>query len=269
MADAHALAYAQDGVVYLRDCLDKAWVARALAGVERLNAAPGPLSQVFPARTGAGAFISHIHAWRRDADIRAVALDSPLAGQFAAVIGAAQLQLLFDQSFTKEPGANAPTPWHHDISFWPVNGAPLVSAWIALDEVDADSGAVNFIRGSHLWAQRFRPTQPDTPEIRLLVNMGLPAAPNGWDVDPGKRISFDMTPGDVLLFDARTLHGARGNLRTGRARRALTIRYAGEGVRWLEGRHVLAFDVPINLRAGDPLSIADFPVAWPRQSLRS
>jgi len=264
MSPELSATYERDGVVCLRGCFNAAWVARAAAGLERQSSAPGPLSQVFPARKGSGAFLSHLHGWRRDPDIRAVALDSPLPQAVAEILGVSELRLFYDQSFTKEPGADAPTPWHQDLTFWPVQGGPLVSAWIALDHVDGESGAVHFLRGSHLLPQRYRPTQPDTPETRMLANMQLPPAPDGWAVSEPDRISFDLSPGDVLLFDARTLHGARGNRRTDRARRALTIRYAGEGVRWMDGAHALAFEQPIALRAGDPLSGRDFPLAWPR-----
>jgi ectoine hydroxylase-related dioxygenase (phytanoyl-CoA dioxygenase family) len=263
MADALAAAYAADGVVCLRACLDAGWVARARAGLERQNASPGPLSQRFPGRSG-GAFVSHLHGWRRDADIRAVALESPLPNACAAAMGEPVLRLLYDQSFTKEPGADAPTPWHHDLPFWPVDGGPLASAWVALDPVDAESGAVAFWRGSHLWPHRFRPTQPDTPATRQLRNMDLPPAPNGWQAPAADLVQFDLAPGDVLLFDARTLHGARGNRRPDRARRALTIRYAGEGCRWVEGPHALAFETPIALAGGEALSGPDFPVAFRR-----
>jgi ectoine hydroxylase-related dioxygenase (phytanoyl-CoA dioxygenase family) len=261
---AEAAAYARDGVVCLRGLLDAGWVARALAGLERQNAAPGPLSQAFAAGRGRGAFLSHLHGWRRDPDIRAVALESPLPQAVADVLGVDALRLFYDQCFTKEPGADAPTPWHHDLTFWPVEGGPLASAWIALDAVDGESGGVSFLGGSHLSPARYRPTQPDTPETRRLANMHLPPAPDGWAAPGPERIGFDLAPGDVLLFEARTLHGARGNRRPDRARRALTIRYAGPGVHWVEGAHALAFEQPIPLRQGEPLSGPDFPLAWPR-----
>jgi len=182
MSPELSATYERDGVVCLRGCFNAAWVARAAAGLERQSSAPGPLSQVFPARKGSGAFLSHLHGWRRDPDVRAVALDSPLPQAVAEILGVSELRLFYDQSFTKEPGADAPTPWHQDLTFWPVQGGPLVSAWIALDHVDGESGAVHFLRGSHLLPERYRPTQPDTPETRMLANMQLPPAPDGWAV---------------------------------------------------------------------------------------
>lgn len=252
--------FAADGVVCVRRCLSSHWVERARAGLDRQNASPGPLSQRFPARSGSGAFVSHLHGWRHDPDIRAVALNGPVPGLCRAVMQARALRLFYDQSFTKEPGADAPTPWHHDISFWPVSGGALATAWIALDPVDAESGAVAFWRGSHRWPQRFRPTQPDTPETALLRHMNLPPAPDGWKAPDADRVQFAMEPGDLLLFDARTLHGARGNRRTDRPRRALALRYAAEDCRWAAGRHALAFEHAVALADGDLLSGPDFPL---------
>lgn len=256
------VAYARDGVVCLRGVFGSDWVEKARAGLDRQNAHPGPLSQRFTAHLGGGAFLSHLHGWRSDPDIRALALESPLPAAVAAVMGAQELRLLYDQSFTKEPGADTPTPWHHDLTFWPVEGGRLASAWVALDIVDASSGAVHFLKGSHLEPRRWRPIQPDTPESCRLANMDLPRAPDGWAAPAGSRLSFGMVPGDVLVFDARTLHGARGNPNPNRPRRALTIRYADADVRWVTGAHVLGFEPPVTLATGAPLAGPDFPLAW-------
>lgn len=256
--------YARDGVVCLRGLLDACWIGRALAGLERQNANPGPLSQSFPARNGKGSFVSHLHGWRHDLDIRAVALESPLATSVATIMCEPELRLFYDQSFTKEAGANTPTPWHHDLTFWPVTGGPLASAWIALDPVNTESGAVHFLAGSHRDAARYRPTQPDSPNTMRMANMKLPLAPDGWAAPPDRLLAFDMAPGDVLIFDARTLHGARGNRNQHRPRRALTIRYASAQVRWATGIHALTFSPPITLEDGAPLDAPEFPLAYRR-----
>ena len=35
----------------------------------------------------------------------------------------------------KEPGTAARTPWHHDQSYYPVDGDDLCSLWIPVDPV--------------------------------------------------------------------------------------------------------------------------------------
>jgi len=37
---------------------------------------------------------------------------------------------------TKDPGTSKETPWHHDQSYYPVDGQNLVSLWIPVDAVE-------------------------------------------------------------------------------------------------------------------------------------
>lgn len=49
--------------------------------------------------------------------------------------------------------------------------------------------------------------------------------------DPGiKVLEWQMEPGDAVIFDYRTVHGARGN-QTTTGRRVLSLRWVGDDVR--------------------------------------
>jgi ectoine hydroxylase-related dioxygenase (phytanoyl-CoA dioxygenase family) len=41
-------------------------------------------------------------------------------------------------------------------------------------------------------------------------------------------LSWDMQPGDVLVFNAMTVHGSQGNLRMNTRRRAWAFRFVGD-----------------------------------------
>ena len=88
----------------------------------------------------------------------------------------------------------SPTPWHHDLTFWPVTGQQICSAWIALDPVDPANGGVEYVRGSHRWQERFRPTQPDEPGMSEKRNMDLPHAPNFSKNEDVERLAWQMQP---------------------------------------------------------------------------
>jgi hypothetical protein len=53
------------------------------------------------------------------------------------------------QVFCKVPGDCMAVPLHQDATYYPFTPSRTVSAWIALDDVDADNAAVEFVPGSH------------------------------------------------------------------------------------------------------------------------
>ena len=47
-------------------------------------------------------------------------------------------------------------------------------------------------------------------------------------------VTWDLEPGDAVIFSALTLHGATGNDTWDRRRRALSIRYTGDDARFIK-----------------------------------
>lgn len=48
------------------------------------------------------------------------------------------------------------TVQHHDITYWSVAGEQIVTLWLALDNVTDETGAVEYVKGSHRWGEHFR-----------------------------------------------------------------------------------------------------------------
>ena len=103
---------------------------------------------------------------------------------------------------TKAPGTSTQTRWHQDIRYWNYRDDRLLSVWLALGEENAENGVLEFIPGSHrmeLSRGRFDEKiyfRDDLEENRELIE---------------KRVSFRLSPGDVVLFHAKTLHRADFN----------------------------------------------------------
>ena len=76
-------------------------------------------------------------------------------------------------------------------------------------------------------------------------------------------LSWDLEPGDAILFHALVLHGSRGNNSAVRKRRALTTRWCGDDVVY----QPIGRQMPIlwkhGLESGDPLSGRIFPQVFP------
>ena len=54
---------------------------------------------------------------------------------------------------TKLPGEGKRISWHQDASYWPLTPSRVVSAWLAIDDVDVGNSAMQVIPGSHHHAQ--------------------------------------------------------------------------------------------------------------------
>ena len=55
--------------------------------------------------------------------------------------------------FCKEPGEQKQVVWHQDASYWPLTPSKVVTAWLAIDDVDEENGPMTVVPGSHVHGQ--------------------------------------------------------------------------------------------------------------------
>ena len=254
-------AFERDGAICLRQVIDEGWRRRLAAAIERDIAAPGPFHHGYESRTG------HFHAtsrkWTDDPDVRDYVFRSPLPALAAALLRSRKVNLLYDQMFVKEPGTEAPTPWHADHAVWPLEGRKVVSFWLALDPVTAESGRLEFVRGSHLWNKKYQPRSFTKSRLDYPT---LPGREDFPDIEAERErheiLAWDMAPGDLVVFTSNTLHGASGNARADRRRRGYTIRYTGDDIVYRPDELTMKVTLNPALQPGDPLDSELFPVVW-------
>ncbi|MFQ5983877.1 MAG: phytanoyl-CoA dioxygenase family protein [Woeseiaceae bacterium] len=174
------------------------------------------------------------------------------------------MNCFFDQLFVKEPGCEVPTPWHHDLPYWPLRGNQICSIWAPFDPVTSLSSGLEFIRGSHRWPQNFKPQAItkgaiDAEESGLEDMPDIEAHRDEYDI-----VSWDMAPGDLLLFHGRVVHGAGGNASVDTRRRAISTRWAGDDIRWDPRPGTLRLLWEPDLQPGAPLGGTIFPRIAPR-----
>lgn len=258
--------FERDGIVCLREAFDLSWVQELRDLADEMLTAENrhPVQSQDLAKDGdPGRFFNEMFIWPRHKGFKRVVFDSPIAAIAGTVMGADKANVLFDQLLIKEPGTSEPTPWHHDLPFWPFQGAQICTLWLALDEVTANSGAVEYIKGSHRWGKRYQPTsfvgdgRYQQKELEPLPD--LEAMRGDLDI-----VQFDMAPGDCTLHHGLTLHAAPGNQSTDQRRRAYITRWGGDEVTYdpRDGTQPMLHDP--GLKAGDLVECDLWPVVWKR-----
>jgi hypothetical protein len=155
-------------------------------------------------------------------------LTHPALGEWvAAITGAAMIQVWWVQLLYKPPalpGAQVATGvgWHLDWTYWRTSwaeGSELFTIWLALSDVAADCGPMQFVDGSNHW--------PDLEGgdffAQRLSSEGF-SVPDGatWQETPAL-----MRAGGCSVHDKLTLHGSGPNS-SDRPRRSLAIHCRSE-----------------------------------------
>ena len=229
-ADVRA-AFARDGAVCIRGCF-RDWMPVIADGIERNLREPGPLASESVQSGEPGSFFDDYCNWRRIPEFERVVRESPAARIAAEIMGSRSSQFFHDHVLIKEPGTLKPTPWHQDIPYYFLAGAQTVSFWIPVEPVR--DATLRLIAGSHRWPRWVKPVKwlDKADFYRPGVGDFLPVPDP--DTDHSLPVlEWHLDPGDAVLFDFRTVHGARGNLQPTR-RRVLSLRWVGDDVRYAE-----------------------------------
>jgi len=266
--------YEQNGAHVLRGVLPMEWIEVMREAVERILQQPGDASVEYTPKGKTGRYYGDFFIWRRDPAFRAFMQESPMPEIAAQVMDAQCLNFFYDQLLVKEPNTAEPTPWHQDLSYWPVRGNQVISVWVPFDAANEESGVVVYVKGSHKWGKLFAPSTfgDNTGFADTYAKAGLEPLPDiEAERDKYEILSWEMVPGDVLIHHPLTLHYASGNRsKTGR-RRGLALRYLGDDASFddrpgtfLENKKVMATVPAITLKDGEGFSGDLFPRVWPR-----
>ena len=202
----------QDGFVVLRGFIGSQWLAQLRRGYDNAVAnrydvdgwkqkiKPGAILQL-------GMPHSHIPEWNGHPYLaHIIAAGKQLLGD--------DIEYKYDQLIYKPPHNPVELLWHQDAGYgWPgkANFRGL-TCWLALSDVSADMGSLQFIPGSHLdgIAEHVDATYKNPINGALEV-----------DVAQERAVTVEYAAGDVSFHHGRTLHYSPGNS-TDRPRRGLS-----------------------------------------------
>jgi len=199
--------------------------------------------------------------WLWNAEWREFCFNPTLAQWAAQLVGARQIRLLEDNALYKAPKTGGELKWHQDHPYWPLAQANAVTAWVALDDVYLENGAMQMAVGSHLLGERlpaaFGTGTPYLQEKRpAAVKPVQDPEKAGLDIQ-----TIELKAGEVSLHHAFTWH-ASGPNETDQPRRACIARYVGDGTIWL-GSHRYEYnysDEEVGIEIGQPIDGHYFPL---------
>ena len=212
------------------------------------------------AESAAGRFRISSFNWRRLPAVGALCCGPPLPERVGFLMGSERVNFYGEQLFWKEAESLHRTAFHQDMPYFHVTGDKCCTVWLPLDAVGADNGMMGYVTGSHRWethAANGFVTQMPLPGSLLPRLPDLEGAEGDYDI-----VYYPARPGDAIVHHANTVHGATGNS-TGRDRRAFSLHYLGDDVRYQE-RDGAALDAGKSptLKDGDRMDSEEFPLVW-------
>jgi len=130
--------------------------------------------------------------------------------------------------FIKEAQSPAYISYHQDLTYWGLDPADIVTAWVALAPATLESGAMKFLPGSH--TTEILPHK-DTFAKDNLLTRGQEVA---VEVDEGKLVDVLLQPGEMSLHHVKLVHGSMPNKSDDR-RIGFAVRYVPSYVRQVAG----------------------------------
>ena len=224
--------FKKDGAIVLRKKFDISWVEKLKKGIQRDIKNPSPRFKSHTLKKGVPAYLEDYWTWDLVPEFKDFVFNSPYAKIACQLMSAKKINLVMDNWFLREGGSKSSTPFHHDISYFDMDGTMCV-LWLPLQETGRDEG-VCWIKGSHLWDKLF---------LRVLFKdghkvEGKECILNGkkYELPPDiinnkekyEFLKWDCELGDCVIFDMRTLHGTLSSSIPNKTLSRYTLRVAKE-----------------------------------------
>ena len=250
-------SFQRDGAIVVRGVFTD-WVDLMAQGIDQNMAEPSQYAS--ENQVAEGRFFDDYCNWTRIPAFERVVRHSPAAAIAAQAMQSKTAQFFHDHVLVKEPGTPKPTPWHQDAPYYFIAGQQTVSLWMPLDPVEHAS--LRLVAGSHKWDKMVRPVSWADDSDFYAQGDWTPVPDPDANPQDMTVLEWPMQPGDAVLFDYRTVHGARGNA-SGSRRRALSLRFVGDDARYIErpGRTSPPFPGH-GMKSGDRLREDWFPIVY-------
>ena len=224
--------YNEDGVIFLKNKFDIKWIEKLKKGIEYDIKNPSPRFKSHTIKSNVPAYLEDYWTWDLVPEFKDFVFNSPYAEIASELMSAKKINLVMDNWFLREAGSKSSTPFHHDISYFDMEGTMCV-LWLPLEATRKDEG-IAWVKSSHLWDKLF---------LRVLFKDGHKVEGNECTID-GKKyelppdvlgnkdkyefLQWDFELGDAVIFDMRSLHGTLSSSIPNKTLSRYTLRVAKE-----------------------------------------
>jgi ectoine hydroxylase-related dioxygenase (phytanoyl-CoA dioxygenase family) len=266
--------YHRDGVLLLQNMFDNDWIEILNKGLDTNCKNPTERSRTWNKDSLGRTMIFDNTAWQHIDEYRKFIFNSPASKISGQLIGSKNINFFFDSIFVRSKGTQFKTPWHQDEPYWSIEGYDVCTLWMPLVPVKRKS-SLSFVPGSHRPKTVFNQynfgsltlNSKDQVDFSNIADQEFPDI----DADPERFgvVSWDMQPGDCVVFNGRTIHGGSGKLDDECDLRVFTTKWLGDDVRikfrncGMDPDHS---DLMIKngLKPGDRPNTDLYPLVWTR-----
>ncbi len=263
--------YNEDGVIFLKNKFDIKWIENLKKGIEKDIKNPSPRFKSHTLKPNVPAYLEDYWTWDLVPEFKDFVFNSPYAEIASELMSAKKINLVMDNWFLREAGSKSSTPFHHDISYFDMEGTMCV-LWLPLEATRKDEG-IAWVKSSHLWDKLF---------LRVLFKDGHKVEGNECTID-GKKyelppdvlgnkdkyefLQWDFELGDAVIFDMRSLHGTLSSSIPQKTLSRYTLRVAKEDAKisyvgdWTSYNYRKAMQ-EAGYKDGDKLGGKMFPILY-------
>lgn len=250
---------AEDGAIAVRGLFTPEQLGSVRQCFDYGVAHPGPLA----GPVYAGTSDEHFNEYGNPANVEQylpMIKECGLADFVASLWGSENVWFLGEELFIKSGGKAGRSPWHQDTSYMPANGPHLANIWISFEPLPKKN-ALEIVRGSHLGPEYDGTSYTDPTDVTrpLWGEANFPPLPDieadraqdpaSWDV-----LSWELEPGDALVFHSGSLHGGAPVTPDCPTRHTLVLRFFGDQL-FYRPLPTSQPDFPIDIREFDDRSM--------------
>ncbi|XP_035220517.1 uncharacterized protein LOC118193528 [Stegodyphus dumicola] len=117
----------KNGAVCLRGVFEEKWIDIIRKGIKKNLMDPSSYSEFLKGTAGDGYYFDDYCNWKRIPEFYDYVFKSPAAAIAGTLVQSKTIAFYHEHVLVKEPGTDKVTPWHHDQSYYPIDGEKVIN----------------------------------------------------------------------------------------------------------------------------------------------